>query len=229
MTAGLPDGYQSLDTCAVADAMEAVRGAAYTDQHVLPGLAATWPGARALGLVTTTRLAPGPAPAGAPHLGTSAIEAGGPGRVIVIDNGGRTDAASWGGLLSAAARLHGIAGVVTNGAARDVDEAAELGFAVFSRATTPRTARGRYHEVSCGEPVTFGSVTIETGDFIAADGSGVVLVPRADVPAVLGRAREIAARERAMRAALEARGAPSAVLGRSYEDMLKTNGKALSQ
>ena len=221
--AGDDDGlYQSLDTCAISDAMESVHGPGYAALRTLRGLSPAWPGARALGYVMTTRLAPGPAPAGAPHLGVRAIETAAPGSVIVIDNGGRTDAASWGGLLSAAAGLRGIAGVVTNGAARDIDEARDLGFAVFSGAVTARTARGRYHEASCGEPVSFGPLTIEAGDFIAADASAVLVIARADVPAVLDRAAGLAARERAMKAALIAGRPPSAVLGGSYEDMLKT-------
>jgi 4-hydroxy-4-methyl-2-oxoglutarate aldolase len=211
----VPD-FESLDTCAVSDAVDALG----LDGALLEGIAAAWPGARAFGWAITMRLEPGPAPAGVPHLGVRAIERGSPGTVIVVDNGGRTDAACWGGLLSGAARSAGVRGVVANGAARDVDEARELGFSLFSVGTTCRTARGRYHEAACGEPVAFAGVTIETGDFIAADGSAVLVVKRADADAVLAKARELAAREAALRKALDSGEPPARVLGGNYEKML---------
>ena len=85
-----------LDSCAVSDAL---------DRLGLPGavagLHAVTADVRIAGPVITVELAPaggrraGAAPAR--HLGTAAIEAAGPGDVIVIAAGGRTGAAGWGG------------------------------------------------------------------------------------------------------------------------------------
>jgi regulator of RNase E activity RraA len=211
----VPD-FDSLDTCAISDAVDALG----CEGALLEGITAAWPGARAFGWAVTMRLEPGPSPAGVPHLGVRAIERSSAPAVIVVDNGGRTDAACWGGLLSFSALSAGVRGVVADGAARDVDEARELGFSLFSTGKTCRTARGRYHEASCGEPVRIAGVTVETGDFIAADGSAVFVVRRAFADAVLTKAMELAAREAAMREALEAGAPPARVLGGNYENML---------
>jgi regulator of RNase E activity RraA len=156
------------------------------------------------------------------HLGARAIEAASAGDVIVIDNGGRDTMGSWGGLLSMAAYLAGVAGVVTDGACRDVDEARQLGFSVFARGGAVRTARGRVHEVSCGEPVSLGGITVHPGDVVAADGTGVAVIAAADVPRVLEKAESIARREAAMQADLRAGSAVSTVLDTSYEHLLQS-------
>lgn len=207
-----------LDVCCLSDALDALGIEAVVD-----GLHPVWEGATVVGRAVTTRLAAGPAPAGAPavHLGARAIEAAGPDDVIVIDNGGRDTMGSWGGLLSTAAQLAGVAGVVTDGACRDVDEARQLGFAVFARATAVRTARGRAHEVECGGTVELAGRTVRPGDLVAADGTGVVVIAAADVARVLEKAELIARRESAMQQSLKAGRPVSEVLGASYENLLR--------
>jgi regulator of RNase E activity RraA len=140
--------------------------------------------------------------------------------VIVVDNGGRDTMGSWGGLLSAAALRRGIAGVVTDGACRDVDEARELGFPVFGRRGAVRTARGRVHEVSHNESVTLAGIKVNPGDVIAADPSGVVVIPADVALRVVDKAEQLTSRERTMLEALRA-GIPAVeVLDGSYENAL---------
>jgi 4-hydroxy-4-methyl-2-oxoglutarate aldolase len=207
-----------LDVCAISDALDALG----IDGQVVDGLAPVWEGAKVVGVAVTTALVEGPPPPDAPpvHLGARAIEASPPGAVIVIDNGGRDSMGSWGGLLSAAAARRGVAGVITDGACRDVDEARELGFAVFARKGAVRTARGRVHESSCGAPVSLAGVPVRPGDIVAADGSGVVVIPAEQAESVCERAEYIARREAAMLASLRAGQTVSAVLGGSYEHLL---------
>ncbi len=182
-----------------------------------------WEGARVVGRAVTTKLAAGPAPAGAPriHLGARAIEAARPGDVIVVDNGGRVSMGSWGGLLSLAASLRGVAGVITDGACRDVDEAREMHFPVFARQGAAPTARGRVHEVSCNEPIMLAGVPVCPGDIVLADGSGVVVIPAAHASRVAQAAERIAGREATMAARLREGVPVSEVLGEPYEDMLE--------
>jgi 4-hydroxy-4-methyl-2-oxoglutarate aldolase len=207
-----------LDVCCVSDALDALG-----IEGVVDGLTPVWEGAKVVGRAVTTKLAPGPAPAGTPpvHLGARAIERSRPGEVIVVDNGGRDTMGSWGGLLALAASLRGVAGVVLDGACRDVDEAREMSFPAFARRGAVRTARGRVHEESCGEPVSLAGIAVNPGDIVMADGSGVVVLPAADAPRVVERAEQIARRERAMQTRLQAGDSVSEVLGASYEDMLK--------
>ncbi|HEY3688097.1 MAG TPA: 4-carboxy-4-hydroxy-2-oxoadipate aldolase/oxaloacetate decarboxylase [Streptosporangiaceae bacterium] len=177
----------------------------------------------------TEAAAPGEAIATPPpptprHLGTAAVEAAAPGEVIVVSAGGRTDAAGWGGVLALAAVTRGVAGVVIDGACRDVDEARDLGLPVYARAGVPRTARGRLREVAWNEPVEMAGVAVRPGDAVIADGSGVVFVPAAHAAAVLLRAERIAATEAAMAARVRAGEPVSRVMSGDYENMLRTEG-----
>jgi 4-hydroxy-4-methyl-2-oxoglutarate aldolase len=218
------DRLRALDTCTVSDALDALGL-----EGVIEGITPRWEGARAAGRAVTMQLAEGSAPDGQPkvHLGVRAILSAAPGDVIVVANAGRLGMGSWGGLLSVAARQRGIAGVVTDGACRDVDEARELGFPVFARAGAARTARGRVHERSCNEPVQIGSLTVRAGDLVLADGTAVVIIPTDQAAAVLDQAEQIAARESAMADEIRSGADLPGVLGIRYEDMLAeaTGGK----
>ena len=208
----------ALDVCTVSDALDAlgVEGAVL-------GLQPVWEGAQVAGRAVTVTLAEGPPPAGSPpvHLGARAIAASGPGNVIVVANDGRTGMGAWGGLLSFAASLGGVAGVVVDGACRDVDEARTLRFPAFARSGVQRTARGRVHERATGEPVTIAGVAVRPGDIVLADGSGVVVVPDERADEVATKAEEIASREEGMKAALREGVPVTEVLGNTYESMLK--------
>jgi len=205
-----------LDTCVLSDALD-VLGL----PGVVTGLATVWEGARLAGPAVTVKLAPGIPPADLPrvHLGARAIDRARPGSVIVVDNAGRTGMGGWGGLLSLAADRNGVAGVVLDGACRDVDEARELGFPVFARGPVTRTARRRVYEESSGEPVSIGGVPVSEGDFVVADGSGVVILQRSHALEVTAEAERLTAREQEMSARLKAGEPVGAVLGHGYESM----------
>lgn len=208
---------RSLDVCAVSDALDS----SGIDGYVSP-LMPLWEGARVVGTAVTTKLEAGPPSPESPtvHLGARAIEAARPGDVIVVDNGGRDTMGSWGGLLSLAASLNGVAGVIIDGACRDVDEAREMAFPVFARRPVAPTARGRVHETSCNQPIHLAGIPVRPSDIVMADGSGVVVVPAERAAEVVARAEQIARREQAMQARLRDGDAVSDVLGASYEHML---------
>ncbi len=214
------DRLTTVDTCAVSDALDrlGIRGAA-ADLRPLSAPR------RIAGRAITVRLdviepdRPGPGATPPRHLCTAAVESGGPGTVIVVAHPG-TAAAGWGGLLSLAAVLRGIEGVVVDGPARDIDEAVALGFTVFARSATPVTARGRIREVAWNVPVTVAGCAVATDDLVLADRSGVVFIPANRADEVLTVASGLAAREAELARAIR-RGDPvSAVMGRAYEHLL---------
>jgi 4-hydroxy-4-methyl-2-oxoglutarate aldolase len=206
------------DTCVVSDALDRLGLFG-----VLTGLEPKTVSRRFAGRAVTVQLGmPGPDVPASRHLATAALEASRPGDVIVVANGRRLDCAAWGGLLSQAAVRHGVSGVVVDGALRDVDEAAQLGLPVHARGVTPRTARGRAVEVAWGKPVMIGTCRVATGDWILADGSGVLVVPVEQLDEVVRVARELAAREQAMGAAIRAGRPVSAVMGGAYETLLSS-------
>jgi regulator of RNase E activity RraA len=168
--------------------------------------------------VRLRRAEPGAAPPR--HLGTAAIEAGGPGTVIVIEHHDREDAAGWGGILSLAARMKGVEGVVVDGTCRDVDDSRDAAFPVYARAATPITARGRVVEASMGEPIRVSDLVVNNGDYVIADWSGVVFVPATHADEVIGVAESLAEREAAMAEAVRAGRSAMEVMGASYETML---------
>lgn len=203
-----------LDTCAVSDAC---------DRLSLPGsvlgILPTSPPAKFAGRIVTVKLADADGRTATRHLCTGAIEAANAGDVIVIENP-RTDAAGWGGILSAAAKTKNLAGVVCGGAVRDIDESRDFGFPVFARASIPRTARGRIIEETFNEPITVGDVAVSPNDLVLADGSGVVFLAADKAEEILDSAEMIAGREAKMRDAVLAGDPVSEVMGRDYETML---------
>jgi regulator of RNase E activity RraA len=197
--AELLDGFAALDSCAISDALDALGLPAG-----LGGLRPVWGGPVMVGFAVTVQVEPyQPGPAG-PHIAASAIGGAGPHDVIVMANGARTDVSCWGGLLSLGAQLRGVRGVAVDGACRDVAEAQGLGFPVYARASVPVTARGRLRQRSTGEPVVIAGVTVEPGDVVFADATGVAFVPRARAVEVLKQATAVAERERAIAADLRA-------------------------
>ena len=122
------------------------------------------------------------------------------------------------------ARARGCAGVVVDGAARDLDELGRLGVPVFGRSVVPVSARGRYVEVETDGAVEVSGVRVAPGDLLLADGSGVVRVEPERAAEVLDVAERLAAREDEMARRLEAGGSPSRILGEAYERLTARDG-----
>jgi regulator of RNase E activity RraA len=153
-------------------------------------------------------------------LGTTAIESGGPGDVIVVEQRSGIEAGSWGGILSLAAKVRGIEGVIADGPVRDIDEARAYDLPIYSRGLTARTARGRVAEAATNVDVRIDEITVSPGDYVLADNSAVIFIGKANIEAVLAAAEDIAAREAAMAKALLAGESVGTVMGANYENML---------
>ncbi|MGH8219528.1 MAG: RraA family protein [Steroidobacteraceae bacterium] len=207
---------RALDACAVSDALDRLQLAG-----IEPHVPQQSGDGRVAGAVVTLRVGSGTAPPGRPrHLGTAAIEAASADHIIVIEQRSGIDAGCWGGLLTLAARLKGVAGVIADGPVRDIDEAHAQGFPIFARALTARTARGRVVELGTNVPIEPWGHAVGPEDFVIADRSGVAFIAAAHIDRVLEAAEAIAARETRMAEALRSGEAPTAVLGSSYEGML---------
>ena len=74
-----------------------------------------------------------------------ALESAQAGDVVVVDAGGRDDVIIMGGLMSTRLHQRGIAGVIVDGAVRDVEDIIALGFPVFSRHVVARA--GTFAEI----------------------------------------------------------------------------------
>lgn len=136
--------------------------------------------------------------------------------VPVLDNRGRLDATVWGDLLTATAHRRGLPGTVIDGVCRDSDRSLALGYPIFSRGTWMRTGKDRVAVEAYQAPVTIGGVRVEPGDVLVGDGDGLVAVPASAAEQALAVARDIAASEARIRAAVEA--------GRRLVDARATEG-----
>jgi len=205
-----------MDTCVVSDALDKLGLSG-----VAAGLSRLATDRKLAGQILTVRLEAANGRLADRHLCTAAIEAARAGDILVIEHHSRTDCAGWGGLLSRAAMVKGIPGVIVDGMCRDIDESRELGFTVFARGVIPATARGRIIETGFNCPITVGSVVVNPGDWVIADGSGVVFLPHQNVEAILTQAEQLVAREVTLLEDIEAGIPVSQVMSRTYEHMTR--------
>lgn len=206
-----------LNSCAVCDALDKLRIAG-----VVTGLPQYASNRRIAGRVLTVKLGTSARSSEKPrHLCAGAIELAQTGNILVVEQRTGVVAGCWGGILTLAAKLRGVAGVIADGLVRDIDEARQRDFPVFARGLTTFTARGRIVELSTNKPVRIGDVEVKFGDYAIADASGVVFIPADDIERVLIAAEAIAAREAAMTKALLAGEPVSQVMGAAYEHMLR--------
>lgn len=121
------------------------------------------------------------------------------GDVLVADFGGNMDVSNMGGQSVCVAKSRGVAGAVINGAIRDVSSFRSANFPAWSRGATPITGKCRMQAVEINSPVTLHDVVVEPGDLIAADDSGVCVIPADKVNYVLEKCKAINKEEAVMR------------------------------
>jgi regulator of RNase E activity RraA len=114
----------------------------------------------------------------------------GPGDVLVIDGMGREDAGILGDVICARLKVLGVAGVVCDGAMRDVVEIARLGLPMFCRGATPPPSFVQLMLQDLDVPIACGGVTVFPGDAVIADEDGVAICPAHLAEAILPAAAE---------------------------------------
>ena len=122
-----------------------------------------------------------------------------PGDVLVLTSGEPAPVALVGELLATQALAQGVAGILVDGAIRDLDELVALGLPIWTRFVRAQGAlKGEAGQLDV--PVLVGGTEIRFGDLVVLDCDGAVAIPHADIAEVLGRARERAQREGELRA-----------------------------
>lgn len=125
-----------------------------------------------------------------------AIDVAQPGDVLVVHTSGHFDHGYWGEIMSTAAKVRGLAGLVIDGCVRDGQLLEQIGFPVFARGLCIRgTGKDFGARGWINAPVLFEDVTISAGDLIVGDGDGVVRIARENVASVLENARRRDAEE----------------------------------
>jgi 4-hydroxy-4-methyl-2-oxoglutarate aldolase len=125
------------------------------------------------------------------------------GDVIVAATEGFAGAGIAGDLVVGMARNRGAAAIVTDGMVRDRDGIVAVGLPVFCRGVTANSCV-RSGPGTVGLPVVVGGLPVATGDLVAGDADGVVVVPRGRLAEVAARLVVVRAAEREAEAAVKA-------------------------
>ncbi|MBI5275175.1 MAG: RraA family protein [Burkholderiales bacterium] len=111
-----------------------------------------------------------------------------PGDVLVVVCQAELSGAQWGDLATRYALKKGLAGVIVQGCARDVDQVRALGMPVWSTHISPIHPDKSGHGF-VNAPVVCEGVNVRPGDLVVADGDGVICVPRDDAARVIAAAQ----------------------------------------
>ena len=187
------------DTPALSNALDALRLRAFNVGYTDGSVARVAGSAPMVGRAVTAKMAarePGDdaVPVSELHRLVAAAATNGPVVVVVEDVDPRPGAGAFlgevnGSLLNAL----GIAGFVTNGRVRDVNELRGMSYPVFARGLC--VARSYMRLVEVGGEVTVAGMTVAPGDIVHGDEHGVLQIPTDALPAILDKADLIRADE----------------------------------
>ncbi len=123
-----------------------------------------------------------------PQLNYVSAEEAEPGDVLVFDSGGETRASVSGDVTTTRFLYRGGAGLVIDGAMRDVPELAGMPLQVYMRTGQAAGVSPIMMSVDYQVPVRVGSVTVVPGDLLLGDRHGILVIPAALADEVVDRA-----------------------------------------
>lgn len=172
---------KSFPTPDIADALDVL---GYPEQTAY-GITRMWDDCpRIAGRVMPIKLEP--EASGSTVIGTlEAIKEADPGDILLFDNDGRMEQNTFGGIAAFCAGRAGLSGAIADGASRDVDDMMDQNFPLYARGPATTSVKDRTGMVGYDIPVRCGDIEIEPGDYVVADGSGVIFVPGQVVEDVL--------------------------------------------
>ncbi len=194
------DGYRALPdlTGTVSDAMDELGIVGAVPAAVLrPNDAKARVVGRALTVRNVAASAPVPDKVKAGVSGLGEIEAHNlaePGDVLVVQ--GVDQVSNLGGMSATIGHRQGEIGAIVDGGARDVDHSRAIGLPVWSKSVSPITGKWRVETVAINKPVAICGVTVNPGDVVLADETGICFIPRDRAGEVLQRAQRNAAAEK---------------------------------
>jgi len=129
----------------------------------------------------------------------AALDVAQAGDVIVAATDAFKDTAVIGDLVLGMARNKGVVAFVTDGMVRDQTGLRTVSLPCFSAGITPNSP-ARNGPGTVGLPITLGGVAVNSGDIVAGDIDGVVVVPREKIADVIARLPAIREAEAALEA-----------------------------
>ena len=125
-----------------------------------------------------------------------------PNKKVIVCQPNTHSVALMGELSARALMVKETKGYLMDGHCRDVEEIIEAKFPVFCRLSTAADIVERWKYDTLGMPITIGSVTICSGDFIIADMDGAVIIPKEVAEKVITKTEEVMFTESEMRKAI---------------------------
>lgn len=129
------------------------------------------------------------APIGDNLMFHKALDMAEPGDVIIVDGAGATDRSLAGEIMMTFAAKKGIAGIVVDGALRDLDGIKRCPMPIYAKGVTPQ-GPFKNGPGEIGVPVCCGGIVVFPGDIIVGDGDGIVVIRPEDAEAVLKSAQK---------------------------------------
>ncbi len=199
--AALLDSYRHVEVASVSDALEQLTGRKMYLSHKMQAI---FP-AKFAGYALTVKLSKdeGNKDPGALSGMLAAIDQGAQNSVWVMLVEDGADIAGMGGLMGTTMSARGYAGAVIEGGVRDVGQLRKIGFPVYATGMVPSTSVGHYRFAGSNIPISCDGVEVRPGDIVAADGDGVVIVPRTRAGEVLALAQEMDFKEHSMYSIIE--------------------------
>ncbi|MEN0118219.1 MAG: RraA family protein [Agrobacterium cavarae] len=111
-----------------------------------------------------------------------------PGDIVLIDRCGDTRHACWGGVITNTMKMAGVKAGVVDGPATDFSEFTKVDMPMWCRGPSPITTKILGLEGAINVPISVGGQTINPGDAILCDESGVVALHPSQVRAMAERA-----------------------------------------
>lgn len=184
---------EEFSTPELCDGMEEYRA---MDAEIKPRIS----GQKLLGTAVTVEV-----PEGEGAMVAQAIHHLSPGDVLVVAGKGCRNRSYWGDHRSLCARMTGAAGVVIDGAYRDHEGCAEIGFPIYARALCCATA-GKSGAGAINVPVACGGITVNPGDIVVGDVNGVCVFPPEQAERIVERALAKRMAQEAVRREMERTG-----------------------
>lgn len=128
--------------------------------------------------------------AAGPQLNYKSAEEAQPGDVLVFDAGGETRAGVSGGVTTIRFLVRGGAGLVIDGAMRDVPELEAMPVQTYMRRGHASSVAPLMMSVDYQVPVRIGSVTVIPGDILVGESTGILVIPAAIAEKVADKALE---------------------------------------
>jgi regulator of RNase E activity RraA len=117
------------------------------------------------------------------------------GTVLVLSSGGYREASHGGGTKLSRLDNAGAAGVLADGLLRDFDELSNYAFATWCRGEATRWGGDTVMPFAANVAVEIGGVSVIPGDYLYADASGAVVIPRASLERVIDEALTVEAED----------------------------------